>query len=60
MNNNNTKKKEETSNQNENSKKMLDNHLLELEDEYNTLFNRMNKRRQELADEEINKKKSKK
>ena len=53
--NNNIEKKDEKLNQKDNSKKMLDNHLLELENEYNTLFNRMNKRRQELVDEEINK-----
>lgn len=57
--NNNTNKKE-NSNKNENSKKFLDNHLLELEDEYNTLFNRMNKRRQELKEEQLNNKKGKK
>jgi hypothetical protein len=51
--------KKENSNKNENTKKFLDNHLLELEDEYNTLFNRMNKRRQELNEEQLNNKKSK-
>ena len=51
--------KTENSNKNENPKQFLDNHLLELEGEYNTLFNRMNKRRQELIEEELNNKKSK-
>ena len=51
--------KTENSNKNENPKQFLDNHLLELEGEYNTLFNRMNKRRQELNKEELNNKKSK-
>jgi|694.fasta_scaffold38848_2 hypothetical protein len=51
--------KKENSNKNENTKKFLDNHLLELEGEYNTLFNRMNKRRQELNEEQLNNKKSK-
>lgn len=51
--------KKENSNKNENTKKFLDNHLLELEGEYNTLFNRMNKRRQELNKEQLNNKKSK-
>lgn len=51
--------KTENSNKNENPKQFLDNHLLELEGEYNTLFNRMNKRRQELNEEELNNKKSK-
>lgn len=51
--------KKENSNKNENTKQFLDNHLLELEGEYNTLFNRMNKRRQELNEEQLNNKKSK-
>ena len=51
--------KKDNSNKNENTKKFLDNHLLELEGEYNTLFNRMNKRRQELNEEQLNNKKSK-
>jgi hypothetical protein len=51
--------KTENSNKNENTKQFLDNHLLELEGEYNTLFNRMNKRRQELNKEQLNNKKSK-
>jgi hypothetical protein len=57
--NNSENNKKENSNKNENTKKFLDNHLLELEGEYNTLFNRMNKRRQELNKEQLNNKKSK-